>query len=106
MDYILLVRMGKFRLLIDFMVKILYFFPKFTYVIKAHIFSLLLGIPHVLIDNRIGKLSAYHNTWTYGCPKVQRANSRRESLGLIRLYFNNGWEDLPEYKAVPFGTFH
>ncbi|ORY88490.1 polysaccharide pyruvyl transferase-domain-containing protein [Leucosporidium creatinivorum] len=36
--------------------------------LHGHIVSLVLGIPHVLIDNSIGKLSDYHSTWTKDCP--------------------------------------
>lgn len=34
----------------------------------GHIVSLLLGIPHILIDNNIGKLGDYFSTWTHDCP--------------------------------------
>lgn len=34
----------------------------------GHIVSLVLGIPHILIDNSIGKLGDYHSTWTEDCP--------------------------------------
>lgn len=30
----------------------------------GHIVSLVLGIPHILIHNKIGKLGDYHPTWT------------------------------------------
>ncbi|KAK4049322.1 hypothetical protein OIV83_004259 [Microbotryomycetes sp. JL201] len=36
--------------------------------LHGHIVSLLLGIPHVAIDNSIGKLSDYYSTWTKDCP--------------------------------------
>jgi exopolysaccharide biosynthesis predicted pyruvyltransferase EpsI len=32
--------------------------------LHGHILCLLLGLPHVLLDNSIGKLSAYFETWT------------------------------------------
>lgn len=31
--------------------------------VAGHIFSLVLGIPHILIDNKIGKLYDYYTTW-------------------------------------------
>lgn len=34
----------------------------------GHIVSLVLGIPHILINNNIGKLSDYYTTWTKDCP--------------------------------------
>lgn len=33
----------------------------------GHIVSLILGIPHILIDNNIGKLADYYGTWTHSC---------------------------------------
>ncbi|KAK4049317.1 hypothetical protein OIV83_004254 [Microbotryomycetes sp. JL201] len=36
--------------------------------LHGHIFSLVLGLPHALIDNKIGKLGDYYNTWTKDCP--------------------------------------
>ncbi|HST35916.1 MAG TPA: polysaccharide pyruvyl transferase family protein [Allosphingosinicella sp.] len=34
--------------------------------LHGHILCLLLGIPHVALDNSYGKLSAYHRTWSHG----------------------------------------
>ena len=41
--------------------------------LHAHILALLLGIPHVALDNDYGKLSAYIAAWTAGSPLLQRA---------------------------------
>ena len=57
----------------------------------AHIFCTLLGIPHVLIDNSIKKLSNYYNTWTKSCPKAKFAVNLNEAAGLVVDYFENGW---------------
>jgi pyruvyl transferase EpsO len=32
--------------------------------LHGHVLCLLLGIPHLLIDDRLGKLRAFHETWT------------------------------------------
>jgi exopolysaccharide biosynthesis predicted pyruvyltransferase EpsI len=34
--------------------------------LHGHILCLLLGIPHMLLDNRYGKIRAFHETWTRG----------------------------------------
>jgi pyruvyl transferase EpsO len=36
--------------------------------LHAHILCLLMNIPHVLLDNAYGKLSAFYNTWTRSSP--------------------------------------
>ena len=35
--------------------------------LHAHIFSLLLDIPHIILDNSYGKLSRFHRLWTSDC---------------------------------------
>ena len=35
--------------------------------LHAHIFSLLLDIPHIILDNSYGKLSRFHRLWTSEC---------------------------------------
>ena len=32
--------------------------------LHAHILCLLMGIPHVLLDNTYGKVRSFHETWT------------------------------------------
>lgn len=48
--------------------------------LHGHIFSTLLGIPHVYIDNKHRKISNYHNTWTAGLENVILANSSTDAL--------------------------
>jgi len=48
--------------------------------LHGHILCVLLGIPHVLLDNRIGKLSAYFDTWTHDAGIAQLARSEEEAL--------------------------
>ncbi|MEG8022012.1 polysaccharide pyruvyl transferase family protein [Sphingomonas aerolata] len=40
--------------------------------LHAHILALLLGIPHVALDNEYGKLSAYIAAWTAPSPLLLR----------------------------------
>jgi pyruvyl transferase EpsO len=43
--------------------------------LHGHILSLLLGIPHVILDNSYGKLRTFYDTWTQGCDLVDWADS-------------------------------
>lgn len=43
--------------------------------LHGHILSLLLGIPHVILDNSYGKLRHFHDTWTRSMPHVRWAES-------------------------------
>lgn len=36
--------------------------------LHGHLLSLLLGIPHVIMDDRYGKLRSFYETWTKPCP--------------------------------------
>ncbi|MGP7795132.1 polysaccharide pyruvyl transferase family protein [Sphingomonas sp. CLY1604] len=46
--------------------------------LHGHILALLLGIPHVVLDNSYGKVGAYIDAWTAGSPLVARAASWAE----------------------------
>lgn len=48
--------------------------------LHGHILSLLLGIPHVLLDNSYGKLSSFYETWTTDVDDVRWADSSAEAL--------------------------
>lgn len=52
--------------------------------LHGHILCLLLGIPHVIRDNRFGKVSAYHRTWTSTCPLVVWADGPTEATERAR----------------------
>ena len=52
--------------------------------LHAHILCLLLGIPHVLLDNSYGKVRRVHETWTAGAPQVRWATSPQEAIGIAR----------------------
>lgn len=47
--------------------------------LHGHILSVLLGIPHVLLDNNNGKLRNFHKTWTASMPGVRWAGSPAEA---------------------------
>lgn len=52
--------------------------------LHAHILCLLLGIPHVLLDNSYGKVRRVHETWTAGAPGVRWAASPSEAIAVAR----------------------
>lgn len=51
--------------------------------LHAHILSLLIGRPHVALDNNYGKISNFIAEWTAGTKGVNSATSLTEALGLI-----------------------
>jgi pyruvyl transferase EpsO len=50
--------------------------------LHGHILCLLLGIRHVIVDNNYGKVLAFYDTWTNGCPLVRSAATPAEALAL------------------------
>lgn len=52
--------------------------------LHAHVLSLLQGIPHVVEDNAIGKVKAFHDTWTFRCSLTHWADSPAEAAELAR----------------------
>ena len=48
--------------------------------LHGHILCLLLGMPHVLLDNNYGKIRGFHETWTRDCPLVCWASSPTQAL--------------------------
>jgi len=54
--------------------------------LHGHILSLLLGIPHVLLDNSYGKNRAFYETWTAASPLVRWASTPREAIAIARAW--------------------
>jgi exopolysaccharide biosynthesis predicted pyruvyltransferase EpsI len=48
--------------------------------LHGHILSLLLGIPHLLLDDRYGKLKSFYETWTAASGLATWADSPAEAL--------------------------
>lgn len=48
--------------------------------LHAHILSLLLGIPHVVLDNSYGKVRAVFEAWTHASPLVEWGVNEAEAL--------------------------
>ncbi|MDY0958558.1 polysaccharide pyruvyl transferase family protein [Sphingomonas sp. CFBP8993] len=51
--------------------------------LHGHILSLLLGIPHVVLDNDYGKVGAYLTAWTRDDPCVAQAASSTEAAAMV-----------------------
>ena len=58
--------------------------------LHGHIVSLLLGIPHILLDNSYGKLSRFYKTWTQDCKLTTWADSSDEAIRLARATIAKG----------------
>jgi pyruvyl transferase EpsO len=52
--------------------------------LHGHVLCLLLGIPHVVLDNSYGKLSAFHRTWTADSELARWCEDAREAESLAR----------------------
>jgi pyruvyl transferase EpsO len=50
--------------------------------LHGHILSMLLGKPHVILDNTYGKLSSFHEKWTSGLDDVHVARTVGEAREL------------------------
>jgi exopolysaccharide biosynthesis predicted pyruvyltransferase EpsI len=52
--------------------------------LHAHVLCTMLGIPHVMLDTRYGKVRAFVETWTYGNNLVELADSASLALDQAR----------------------
>lgn len=68
--------------------------------LHGHILSILLGIPTILIDNNVGKLSKYRDTWTKTCKLTKVAHSAEEARRMAEAFFANG--RTVQRKTLPF----
>ncbi|MGH7646756.1 MAG: polysaccharide pyruvyl transferase family protein [Gemmatimonadaceae bacterium] len=51
--------------------------------LHGHILSLLLGIPHAVLDNSYGKVRSFYETWTRDAPIVRWAESAAEAVRTV-----------------------
>ena len=58
--------------------------------LHAHIMSLLLGIPHVVLDNNYGKVKEFYSLWTGECETAVWAESVDEALQRARRLVASG----------------
>jgi len=62
--------------------------------LHSHIISTLLDIPHVLIDNNIGKVFNFHKDWTSDLENVYTATDHKEALHYaLKLLFQSDDDD-------------
>lgn len=55
--------------------------------LHGHILSTVIGVPHVLMDSKLGKNLNFHNTWTRQCECTRIASNISEALDVARLWF-------------------
>jgi pyruvyl transferase EpsO len=58
--------------------------------LHGHILSLLLSIPHVLLDNSYGKIASFYETWTRESSLVRFAGSAGEAVRIAREWIEGG----------------
>lgn len=63
--------------------------------LHGHILSVLLDIPHVLLDNGDQKLSSYHNTWTRGLRNCRLADNAEDAARLALELLEEYRDSLP-----------
>lgn len=51
--------------------------------LHVHILCVLLGLPHVFLDNSTGKIGAYHAAWTFDCALGRPAANGVDALSLL-----------------------
>jgi pyruvyl transferase EpsO len=56
--------------------------------LHGHVLCLLLGIPHVVLDDRFGKISNFRAVWTREADGVEWARSPDEAMGIARALVN------------------
>lgn len=57
--------------------------------LHAHILSLLLGLPHVALDNSYGKLSSFMHAWTSNVENVFTANNVVSAASIIKSHIKS-----------------
>lgn len=55
--------------------------------LHGHILSTVIGVPHVLMDSKLGKNLNFHNTWTRDCACTRITENIHDALDVVRLYF-------------------
>lgn len=55
--------------------------------LHGHIMSAIIGVPHVLMDSKLGKNLNFHNTWTRDCECTRITSNISEALDVARLWF-------------------
>lgn len=64
--------------------------------LHGHILSVLLDIPHVIVDNKQQKLSSYYKTWTRGLEKTKLADTPADAARLALNFLVKYGDSLPK----------
>jgi len=59
--------------------------------LHGHLLCLLLGLPHIVFDNRYGKLDGFIGTWTANCGLVERTPDLPAALRQWNARFHEWW---------------
>ncbi|KAI8667163.1 hypothetical protein LRP88_01086 [Fusarium phalaenopsidis] len=55
--------------------------------LHGHILSTVIGVPHVLMDSKLGKNLNFHNTWTRDCKCTRITKSIHSAFDVARMFF-------------------
>lgn len=61
--------------------------------LHGHILSTIVGTPHVLLDSKLGKNLALHDTWTSNCDCVRIAESTEQALDVAQMWFDKAYNE-------------
>lgn len=61
--------------------------------LHGHILSTVIGVPHVLMDSKLGKNLNFHNTWTRDCGCTKITKSIDSAFDVARMYFEQEVKD-------------
>ncbi|KAH6975200.1 polysaccharide pyruvyl transferase-domain-containing protein [Ilyonectria sp. MPI-CAGE-AT-0026] len=61
--------------------------------LHGHIMSTVIGVPHVLMDSKLGKNLNFHNTWTRDCKCTRVATSIEQALDVASMWFAENEDD-------------
>lgn len=61
--------------------------------LHGHIMSTVMGLPHILMDSKLGKNLALHDTWTKDCDCTRIADNWNESLHYAELFFDKAYRE-------------
>ncbi|KAF4468010.1 hypothetical protein FALBO_5104 [Fusarium albosuccineum] len=63
--------------------------------LHGHILSTVIGVPHVLMDSKLGKNLNFHNTWTRDCACTRITKSIQSAFDVARMFFEQEENQLP-----------
>lgn len=61
--------------------------------LHGHIMSTVIGVPHVLLDSKLGKNLNLHETWTKDCDCTRIAETFEDSREYARLFFKKAYSE-------------